>query len=161
MRLKDIMAILAVAAVTATFTIVLVGPSHVTATEGTEAISPVIARPEMSVDGCTFSLSTDKTAYEPGEMPVLRIEATNPTDQLIETAISLRMTAISPESFLSRMPVAPSELWSAGDLLVSLEAGETKTFLQPTETELSAGQSVSIMLGSQQQEILIQDFGVN
>ena len=83
MRSKDILAILGVAAATMAFTVTLLGPGRVAATNPPEGIKPTIARPEVTIDGCVFTLKTDKASYQVGEMPSFRSRRpTRPTRRL-------------------------------------------------------------------------------
>ena len=159
MRVKDILAVLGVAAATTAFTVGLLGPGRVAATSTVEGIKPVIAQPKLTVDGCVLSLETDKPVYKAGEAPRLQVKATNPTDQPVETTIWINMSASSPASPLSRMVVLPKPLWTE-KCLVSLKPGQTMTVPLDTQTKLPAGESVSITMSDKDLTVLARALSV-
>ena len=159
MRVKDILAILAVAAATTAFTVVLLGPGRVGATDKPQGITPTIAQPKLKVDGCVFSLKTDKASYKADEMPVFEIEATNTTDAPVEKTVWISLSSSSPSSPLSRVMVLPKPLWIE-KCLVSLKPGETKTVRLATKTKLPAGQSVSITMSDKDLTVLARAFSL-
>jgi len=159
MKVKDILAVLGVAAATTAFTVGLLGPGRVAATGTVEGIKPLIAQPKLTVGGCVFSLETDKPAYKAGEVPTLQVKATNPTDKPIEPTIWISMSASSPASPLSRMVVLPKPLWTE-KCLVSLKPGQTKTVSLDTKTKLPAGESVSLTMSDKDLTVLAQALSV-
>ena len=153
MKVRDILGVAAVAAVTMAFVLAMLGPVQVGAEDPPKGIKPMIAQPKLTVDGCEFTLATDKPAYKQGESPVLTVEATNPTDKPVETTVRVNMSGFSPASFASRrMPTAQS-LW-LHDCRVVLAPGETKTVTLPTKVELSALMNVSLTLANAEQKVL-------
>jgi hypothetical protein len=159
MKLKEILAILGVAAATTAFTVGLLGPGRVGATDKPEGIKPTIAQPKLTTQECVFALKTDKPAYEAGEMPVLQIEATNPTDKPAEATVWISMSSSSPRLAVSRVMVLPKPLWT-GKCLVDLKPGETKTVELATKTKLSAGESFTITMSDKDLTVLAQAFSV-
>ena len=153
MKVRDILGVAAVAAVTMAFVLAMLGPVQVGAEDPPKGIKPMIAQPKLTVDGCEFTLATDKPAYKQGESPVLTVEATNPTDKPVETTVRVNMSGFSPASFASRSLPAPQSLWFH-DCQVELAAGETKTVTLPTKVELSALMNLSITLAHAEQEVL-------
>lgn len=87
MRLQGMLVVAASAAVTATFTLVLLAPARLTAVDKVEQVKPLIARPEFTSQGCVFTLKTDQATYEPGEKPTLEVKASNPTDKPVEAKV--------------------------------------------------------------------------
>ena len=153
MKVRDILGVAAVAAVTMAFVLAMLGPVQVGAEDPPEGIKAMIAQPKLTVDGCEFTLATDKPAYKQGESPVLTVEATNPTDKPVETTVRVNMSGFSPASFASRRMPAPQSLWNR-DCSVKLAPGETKTVTMPTEIKLSALMNVSLTLATAEQEVL-------
>ena len=149
-------AILGVAVATVAFTLVSFGPGRVGATDEAARIKPTIARPELTVDGCVFTVKTDKEAYQPGESLTFRVEATNPTDRPVETSAFVGMTARSPALMVSRTlsPPRPQAL-DQHECKVSLEPRETKTITVKSKVELQAGQMIQITLSDQKQQTVV------
>ena len=159
MRVKDILAVLGVAAATVAFTVVLLGPRRVGATGKAEGIKPTIAQPELTTQKCVFTLKTDKPSYEAGEMPVLEVKASNPTDEPAEAAVWISMSSSGPALMISRVMVLPKPLWTE-KCLVKLNPGETKTVTLATKTKLPAGQSVSITMSDKDLTVLARALNV-
>ena len=153
MKVKDILAVLGVAAATVVFTVVLLGPQRVGATGKAEGIKPTIAQPKLTAQKCVFTLKTDKPSYEAGEMPVLQVKAANPTGEPVEAAVWISMSSSSPASMISRVMVLPKPLWTE-KCLVKLKPGETKTVTLATEAKLPPGQSVSITMSDKDLTVL-------
>ena len=61
MKLRNVLTMLGTAAVTAVLTLALLAPRGGSAQAG-PAVQPVIAQPQLTSHGCTFSLKTDKAA---------------------------------------------------------------------------------------------------
>jgi hypothetical protein len=137
MKLKDTLAVLAVAAATMAFTVALLGPKPVAATDQPQEIKPTIVQPELT----------------------LEIEATNPTDSLVETTVLLSMSTSSPPSPFSRRLTTQQPLWTK-DCLVRLQPGQTKTVSLPTEIELPAGENIWVTMGGRELQILARSFSV-
>jgi hypothetical protein len=157
MQIRNVLAILGVAAATMAFTLVLSVPDYVGAVEEPEGIKPTIAQPKLAVAGCEFTLTTDKPAYQPDEMPTMKLTALNPTDEPIEATVwvQLRSLNIEPSRMLaSRVMPVPDTLWE-GDWTVKLSPGETKSVELPTNTKLPAGGRVSITLSDKEQTVVI------
>ena len=159
MKVKDILAVLGVAAATTAFTVVLLGPQRVGATGKVEGIKPTIAQPKLTTGKCVFSLKTDKPSYQADEMPVFQIQATNPTEKPVETAVWVSMSSSSPASMLSRVMVLPKPLWTE-KCLVKLKPGETKTISLASKTKLPAGQHVSITMSDKDLQVLARALSV-
>ncbi|NQU24980.1 MAG: hypothetical protein HQ567_27155 [Candidatus Nealsonbacteria bacterium] len=152
MKIRDILAVAGVAAVTMAFVLTMLGPGQVGAEDPPAGIKPMIAQPKLTVDGCEFTLSTDKPDYQQGETPTLTLVATNPTDKPVETTVWVNVQSSSPASMFSRAPQLPSPLLNR-DCSVKLAPGETKTVTIPTEIKLSALENVSITLSGTEQKL--------
>ena len=160
MKVKDVVAVLGVALVTMTFTVALFAPGRVRAVDDRPpGIKPLIAKPELTVDGCVFALKTDKPAYEEGETPVLWIEASNPTGKPVKTTVWASMSGSSPASLRSRVLLPAQPLWSR-DWAVNLRPGETKRVSIETETKLASGQLLTISLSNADQSIVARTTSV-
>lgn len=155
MKVRDIMVILGIAAATVAFTVTLVRPGHVGADGKTTQITATILQPRLKIAGCTFTLKSDKTLYAAGDTPLLLIEATNPTDDVVETSVWVNVSAASPASRFSRALRLPQYLWSRECPLV-LKAGDTKTITLDTRTALPAGKSISITMNDKDQTAVIR-----
>jgi hypothetical protein len=153
MRPRDVLAVLAVAAVTAAFVVAALGPARVTAVDQVATITPAIAQPEFTTAGCVLRISTDKPAYEPGESPVLAVEASNPTDQPAEVNVWVSFLSGSPSNPLARTISLPTTIWS-DKLTVQLMPGQTRTIELPTDIKLAAGQSITINVSDQQNAVM-------
>ena len=147
MRLKDLLPVLGVAAATMAFTLALLGPGQVVATDPAPAITPLIAQPKLTIDGCVFALKVDKESYQPGDKPALTVTVTNPTDAPVETSVALSVSSQSMASMFSRrmVPAAPSDTWTK-QCDVTLKPGETKTIEVTVEKALEAGHMITISM---------------
>ncbi len=161
MTRRDVFAVLGVAAVTMAFTLAAMGPDRVEAVDETGQIKPLIATPKLSVDGCEFTVTTDKPTYQPGEAPTLQVRAVNPSEKAVETTVWVSVSANEIASLVSRVPFAktPEPVWSH-KWLVQLGPGEEKEITLKTEAELSVGQMVSVTLSHQDLSILAQQLNV-
>jgi hypothetical protein len=159
MKVKDILAILGVAGATTAFVVGLLGPGRVVATGMMEGIKPIVAQPKLTVDGCVFSLKTDKPAYRAGDEPTLQVEAVNPTDNPVETTVWISMSASSPPSPFARVLMLPKPLWTE-KYLVRLRPGETQTVPLATKTKLPAGENISITMSDKNLAVLARAFSV-
>ncbi len=153
MKRQDLLAVVAVAAVTMAFALVAFGPAGVGAGDDVPVLKAEIIQPKLTSQGCEFTLKTDKPAYRPGETPVLELTATNPTDKAVEASVWLQITASSPADMLSRMPVMPKPIWIHQHKL-ALQPGETKTASVTADVKLPAGQSVAIGMSDRDTSIL-------
>jgi hypothetical protein len=153
MKRSDVYAIVGVAVVTMAVTLGILAPRPLTA-EAENTIKPMIAVPELSVEDCVLTVSTDKTEYLPGDRPQLVLRATNKGSAALSTTISLSITATSPASMLSRRLEIPEPLWTHQQL-VTLQPGETRTYTLDTDAELPAGQMISIAISAGDQGMVI------
>ena len=156
MRLKDLLAVLGVAAATMAFTLALLGPGQVEATDPAPPIAPIIAQPELTIDGCVFALKADKESYQPGDKPALTVTATNPTGEPVETSVALSVSSQSMASMLSRrlMPSSPSDAW-AKQCDVTLKPGETKTIEVTVEKPIEPGHIVTISMRDKDEQTAV------
>jgi hypothetical protein len=159
MKVESVFAVLGIAGATMAFTLGVLAPGRVDAVDEVDRITPVIAQPKLTVEECVFVVKTDKAAYEAGDAPTLRVEATNPSGQLVETSVWLSVLASTPPNPLARVMPRPTALWS-GECAVSLQPGETKTVTLPTGVKLSASQSVSIVLSNEKLTVIADSFRV-
>ena len=155
MKLRNVLTMLGTAAVTAVLTLALLAPRG--SVQAGPAVQPVIAQPQLTSHGCTFSLKTDKTAYEAGEKPVVEVTASNPTDKPVSASVWVTVTATAPTSRMSRMLAMPRVLWSH-EYAFTLPADGTKSLTADCEA-LPAGQNVAILLSDQQNSILAGGIG--
>lgn len=154
MTIRDLMAVLGVAAVTMAFTLVVGRPVRLGANDAASELIPEIAQPRLEIDGCVLVLTSDKKEYAPEEKPVLSIKATNPTRQAVKTSLSVNISATSPASRFSRRMVLPEILWTKQHPL-TLSPGETRVVTLATETPLPKGKSISITMGDKKQAAMI------
>ena len=110
-----------------------------------------INQPTLKIAGLEIQLTMDKLDYAPGDKPVITLEATNPTDQRVETNVWLGMTSSSLASRLSQAPMMPSYEWSE-NIPLALESGETQKRQIATETEFVAGNTVSVTMSDTDQK---------
>ena len=141
------------------FTLVLFGPWSIVASDEAPPIKPKIAQPEFTSHGCVFALKTGKPEYQPGESPVVEIEANNPTDAAVEATVWLSLLAADVPSPLSRTLAMPRPVWSK-PYTVRLKAGETTTAKLATDVQLAANQNVIVTVGDQERAILAREFPV-
>lgn len=159
MKVESIFAVLGIAGATMAFTLGVLAPGRVGAVDEGDRIRPVIAQPKFTVEGCVFVVKTDQAAYQAGDAPTLRVEATNSSGQLVETRVWLSVLASTPPNPFARVMPKPTALWS-GECAVSLQPGETKTVTLPTGAKLAAGQSVSILLSDKKLTVIADSFRV-
>lgn len=153
MRLQDVLAVGAAAVVTTAFTLALVAPRDVGAVDATGKITPVIARPQLTSEGCRFVLKADKATYEAGQAPGFELTASNPTGKPATATVWVQVLASAPASPMSRVMPRPRSLWSH-QCVVSLAPGETKTLSIASDAKLPAGQRISITLSDKAASIL-------
>lgn len=159
MRGRDVLGVLSVAGATMAFTLVLFGPWSIVASDEAPSIKPGIAQPEFTSHGCVFALKTGKPEYQPGESPVVEIEAKNPTDATVEATVWLSLLAAKVPSPMSRTLALPRSVWSK-PYTVRLNAGETTTATLATDVKLAANQTVTVTIGDKEQTVLAREFPV-
>jgi hypothetical protein len=160
MKLRNVLTVLAAAAVTIAVTLGLAALlSGGRAEARAVAVTPVISRPEFVSQGCKFTLKADKKTYEGGESPVFEVTATNTTKQDVKASVWINVTAVAPTSPMSRMLPIPRSLWSE-QVSFSLEPGETKTQKVTCGAKLPAGQNVSIILSDKKETVMAGAFPV-
>ncbi len=159
MKTRDIVAVLGVAAATMAFTLVLCLPGQVGAVDEPEGIKPQIAQPKLTVAGCEFTLTTDKPAYQPGEKPILKLTATNPTDQPAEATVHVSLDIRGIELMISRVARIPEPVWN-GDWSVKLEPGETKEIELEPGAAIPAAGMVSVSLSNKDQTVMLKQMPV-
>ncbi len=157
MKIQDILAILGVAAATVALTLGLALPSQVEAVnsepDGAATITPLIAQPTLKLAGLDVQLAMDKPHYAPDDSPVVMLQATNTTDQQVDTNVWIGMMASSAAMRISRAPTMPSYLWSE-QVPLTLAPGETKHLQVATETSLAAGNTFSVTMSSTDQKAM-------
>jgi hypothetical protein len=154
MKLRNVLTVLGTAAVTAAVTLGLADLfAGGRAEAGPAAVKPVIARPELTSQGCKFVLKADKATYEADESPVFEVTATNTTREDVKAKVWINVTAVAPTNSMSRMLPRPHSVWSQ-EVAFSLEPGETKVQKVACTAKLPAGQSVSVTLGDTQAAIM-------
>jgi hypothetical protein len=154
MKLRNVMTVLGTAAVTTAVTLGLAALwAGGRAEAAPAAVNPVIARPELTSQGCKFVLKADKATYEPGESPVFEVTATNTTKQDLKVKVWINVTAVAPTNPMSRMLPRPRSLWSQEDAFF-LEPNGTETQKVTCTAKLPAGQNVSVTLGDRQETIM-------
>jgi hypothetical protein len=144
------------AAVTATFTLVLLAPARLTAVDKVEQVKPLIARPEFTSQGCVFTLKTGQATYEPGEKPTLEVKASNPTDKPVEAKVWINVTARAPSSPMSRMLPIPRAVWTH-ECAVTLQPGESRTMSIPCDAKLPLNQAISITMSDKKAAMLLEN----
>ena len=157
MKLRNVLTVLGTAAVTAALTLMLFAPRGDSAQAG-PIVQPVIAQPQLTSQGCTFTLKTDKVNYEAGQSPKIEVKAINPTNHPINATVSVIVTATSPTSRMSRMLPIPTIVWSH-EFAFNLAPDETKS-LNAGCAPLPAGGSVSITLSDQNTAVLAGQLGL-
>ncbi len=160
MRIQATLGVLGTALVTCALVLAIAGTRNVGAVDasdstiaavGVKGEAPAIPHMEMDTAGCRIEVSTDKTEYQPGDSPILTITAKNPGSQPVETSIQLQILAASiPSPFARVMPQAQS-VW-AGDCLVQLGPGETRSFVVKSDAQLAAGQLLTMAMTSGDQK---------
>jgi hypothetical protein len=159
MRLQNLMTVLAAAAVTVAVVLGLAALCDGGSAWAGPTVTPVIAQPQFSAQGCTFVLKTDKPSYEAGESPVIEVTATNPTSQSVDASVWVTVTSTAPMSRRTRMLTLPAALWSH-KYDFTLAPGESKPLSATCQAKLPAGQVVNIILGDRQASILATNLGV-
>jgi hypothetical protein len=160
MKLRDVLTVLGTAAVTAAVALVLLAPRGDGNAQAAPSVKPFISQPQLTSQGCTFTLETDKTAYEAGESPVIKVTAANATEKTVTASVWVGITATSPVSRMSRMLPIPTSLWTH-EYAFTLPPGETKTIEATCEAKLAAGQNVGIVLTDKKEAILAAGLGIS
>ncbi len=158
MKIQTIVSILGVAAATMALTLGLAAPRQVDAIDQEDKaatrITPLISQPVLEVGGLEVKMSLDQPNYAPGDRPVVCLDVTNPTDQRVDTSVWIGMTSSSLASRFSRAPTLPNYLWSKS-IPLALAPGETKQLQMATETEIVAGNMVSVTMSNTAQRAAI------
>jgi hypothetical protein len=159
MRLRSVLTVLGTAAVTAALTVFLAAPWVEGVAQAAPTVVPVIAPGLLSSQGCTFTLKTDKQAYEAGASPVIEVTAVNKTGKPVDATVWVTIAATSPMSRMSRMMPRPTTLWSQ-EFAFSLKAEETKSLKMPCSAKLQALQDVGIVLSDKKNSVLATNVGI-
>jgi hypothetical protein len=157
MKLRNVVTVLGTAALTTVVTLGLAALCAGGRAEAAPGVAPMIARPELTSQGCKFVLKADKATYEADETPIFEITATNTTKENIKAKVWVNVSATSPMALSLRMAPRPRILWS-GEVAFSLEPGETKSQKVTCSAKLPAGQSVSVTLSDTQTAIMPMNF---
>jgi hypothetical protein len=152
MKLRDILTVAGTAGITMTITLMLLGPKDSSPAYAAPEVKPVIAQPQFQSQGCTFTLKTDKAAYEPGQSPVFEITASNPSAAPANPTIWLSLMASAPESPFSRMATRPRVLWTH-ERLFTLLPNETRKIEVPCDAKPPAGQNIVISMTDKKETI--------
>ncbi len=147
MKRASILSILGVAVATMAVTLAILAPEPVGADSEGLRISPQIAQPELTVDGCRFTVATDKGDYAPGEKPRLRATASNPTNRRVQTTVTLQILSAGPSSPLSRVVQLPTPIWT-DRWVVDLGPGQSVTKDFESSAGLPDGKLATVMMAS-------------
>ena len=120
-------------------------------------VKPLIAQSQFTSQGCTFTLKTDKVAYEPGESPAIEVTATNTTDKPVTASVWVMVTSMRPMAHMSRMMPRPTTLWSE-QYAFTLEPGQKKSQSLTCSAKLPDGQEVRIFLGDKKNAVLTNNY---
>jgi hypothetical protein len=159
MRVQNVLRVLAVALATMTFTLMAIGPWNTGVSKEAKSITPRIAQPTFASHGCQFTLKTAKTAYEPGQSPVVHLTAVNPTGKDATATVWVSLMTAEVTSPLARAMPIPRTAWSK-PWCVSLKPGETKTTSLTADVKLGAKQNVTITIGDKEQAIMVKELPV-
>jgi hypothetical protein len=157
MKLRNVLTVLGAATVTAVLTLALLAPWSGKAQAGA-VVHPVIGQAQLTSQNCTFSLTTDKAAYEAGQAPKIEVKAVNPTNQPVSTSVWVVVTSTTPTSPMSRMLPMPTVVWSH-EYAFQLGPDETKS-LSADCVGLPALGNVSISMTDQKATIMAGSYGV-
>jgi hypothetical protein len=158
MKRQGVLIVLLTAAATTAFTVMLFAPGRLGAGDAPK-IKAMIPQPRFESQGCVFTLKTDKAEYEAGDIPVVDVKASNPTDTAQEATVWINILASGPESPMSRTISIPRVIWSHPHV-VWLQPGEDKTLSLASDAKLPAGQRVLFTMTDKQQTILAAGAGV-
>jgi hypothetical protein len=153
MKLRDVLTVLGTAAVTAAATLALLAPRGDGNAQAAPAVQPVISQPQLTSQGCTFTLKTDKTGYEAGESPVIEVTGTNPTDKSVTASVWVGVTVTSPVSRMSRMMPIPTTVWTH-EYAFTVPPGESKSISAKCAAQLMPLQNVGILMTDKNAAIL-------
>jgi hypothetical protein len=103
------------------------------------------ARPSFEVEGMRFEMTADSNAWRAGAMPTVVLTASNGGDCAVSHDAVLRLMASAPVDRMSRMVALPVETWSK-QVLVALQAGESRRIELTLDKPLPAGRSLSFVL---------------
>ena len=152
--LRNTLSLMGIAALTMSATLAVFHADAVNAGEGDNEtvetlkaqIKPVVTKPTLEADNCTFSLKMDKEAYAEKDKPVLTVTATNNGTEAVTRSVTVTMYGRSLIEG-GRMPARQVQLFSQV-CEFKLEAGETKSMEVATDKALPAQQSISMGLGT-------------
>jgi len=142
MKWQDVAAVGGTAVATALVAVAIFWTGQATATEGQTAEIPW---PVLRSRGCEITLRTEQAAYQPGDSPVVKLEAVNPTDSSLSLRATLVMMAQPQASPMSRRMPISRQVWEHECELV-LQAGERKTFSIPTNVRVGKNTRVFFQL---------------
>jgi hypothetical protein len=157
MKLRNVLTVLGTAVVTAALTLALLAPWGGSVQAG-PAVHPTIAQPQLTSQGCAFTLKTDKATYEAGQSPAVEVTAVNPTDKPVSASVWVTVTSTTPTSRMSRMLPMPLTLWSH-EYTFTLASDERKSLSAECKA-MPAGGNVAITMTDQNNGILAGVYGV-
>ena len=129
MTAKNVVLVLAWATATFVMTLAVFMPGSLDAVSS--AVKPEITHPKLTVKGVEFALSLagGETAVKAGDQPTVEIDVVNPTENVVDLKVDLRMTAVSPMSEDSRSMPMPTEVWKDhGRWSLNLSRRSSSTF---------------------------------
>jgi CheY-like chemotaxis protein len=147
MRRKDILSVVAIAAITATFVFAVAAPRWSTAEDEAKPLAATVFPPKMDVNGCEFTATTQADPEATDKPPRVILVATNTSDAQAAAKVTLTMTAQSPQSMMSRRLVLPTPVWTQ-ECAVNLSPGESESFTYTPDAKIAAGSMVSIRMTS-------------
>jgi hypothetical protein len=157
MKLRNVLTVLGTAAATVAVTLTFAALYGDNRAQAAPTVKPLISQSQFTSQGCTFTLKTDKTAYEPDESPKIEVSATNPTNKPVTASVWVSVTSMSPISRMSRMLPRPTRLWLQ-EYTFSLEPGQTKSQSYTCSAKLPAGQEVRIILSDKLNAVVATNF---
>jgi len=157
MKLRSILTVFGTAAATVAVTLTFAALYGDNTARAAPTVRPLISQAQLSSQGCTFTLKTDKPAYEQGESPAIEVTAKNSTDKPVTASVWVTVTSISPVARMSRMMPRPTTLWSQ-EYTFTLEPGQTKSQSLTCSAKLPAGQEVRIFLSDKKNAVLANNY---
>jgi hypothetical protein len=157
MKLRTLMTVLGTAAATVAVTLSFAAVYGDNTAQAAPTVKPLIAQSQFTSQGCTFTLKTDKPAYEQDTSPAIEVTATNPTKQPVKASVWVTVTSTSPMSRMSRMLPRPTTLW-AHEYEFSLEPGQTKSLSATCTAKLPAGHEIRILLTDKKTAVVATNF---
>jgi len=157
MKPRNVLTVLGAAAATVAVTLTFAALYGDNSAQAAPTVTPPIARSQLTSQACTFTLKTDKPAYEQGESPTIEVTATNPTNKPVMASVWVTVTSLSPVSRMSRMLPRPTIL-SSQEFAFSLEPGQTKSLSLPCTAKLPALHEIRILLGDKQNAVVTTNF---